>query len=175
MSPETPAAVLEQGTTAFQRSVVGNLETLPCRGAEAGIQTPAIIVVGGVCACQERFAWREKLPLFGCRAVVTRPRERAGTLATRLRTLGAEVLEVPAIATVPLEGVPGWEDFLAQLEKPSWLVFTSGRGVELFLEKSGPQAGTFGPFARRAGGHRPGDRGGASKARPFCRPGAPGL
>ena len=82
MSPETPAAVLEQGTTAFQRSVVGNLETLPCRGAEAGIQTPAIIVVGGVCACQERFAWREKLPLFGCRAVVTRPRERACLLYT---------------------------------------------------------------------------------------------
>ena len=135
MSPETPAAVLEQGTTAFQRSLVGNLETLPRRAAEAGIQTPAIIVVGGVCACQERFAWREKLPLFGCRAVVTRPRERVGTLAARLRTLGAEVLEVPAIATVPLDVVPGWEDFLGRLEEPSWLVFTSGRGVELFLEK----------------------------------------
>ena len=83
------------------------------------MQTPAIIVVGGVCACGEKFAWREKLPLFGCRAVVTRPRERAGTLAARLRTLGAEVLEVPAIETVALKEVPGWEAFLTQLEESS--------------------------------------------------------
>ena len=135
LPPETPAAVLEKGATAEQRTLVADLETLPRRTAEAGMQTPAIIVVGGVCACGEKLAWREKLPLFGCRAVVTRPRERAGTLAARLRTLGAEVLEVPAIETVALKEVPGWEAFLTQLEESSWLVFTSGRGVELFLEK----------------------------------------
>lgn len=135
LPPETPAAVLEKGTTAEQRTLVAELETLPRRAAEAGMQTPAIIVVGDVCACGKKFAWREKLPLFGCRVVVTRPRERAGTLASRLRTLGAEVLEVPAIQTVAWKEVPGWEAFLAQMEEPSWLAFTSGRGVELFLEK----------------------------------------
>lgn len=136
MDPETPAAVLQKGTTAEQRALVADLQTLPRRTAEAGIEPPAIIVVGRVCALGRKFAWREKLPLFGCRVVVTRPRARKGTLADRLRELGAQVLEVPTICTPALE-----PPLPERLEAVTWLVFTSGRGVELFFRRL-RQAGT---------------------------------
>ena len=135
MPPDTPAAVLQQGTTAEQAAVTADLQSLPGRAAQAQIRPPAIFLVGGVCGCREKFAWREKLPLFGCRVVVTRPRERGGSLAGRLRELGAEVLEAPAIATVPLEPDAAWDAAMEAADRAAWLVFTSRRGVELFLER----------------------------------------
>ena len=72
MAEDTPAAVLEKGATARQRRVSGTLGTLEDEAARAAVQTPAIIVVGGVCALAERFAWREALPLHGVKALVTR-------------------------------------------------------------------------------------------------------
>jgi uroporphyrinogen III methyltransferase/synthase len=43
-------------------------------------------------------------PLHGRRIAVTRARAQASPLAARLRELGAEVVEAPAIRTVPVEG-----------------------------------------------------------------------
>lgn len=63
-----------------------------------GIQTPAIIVVGGVCEVADRFAWYEHMPLFGYKVLLTRPKELVSAMSAKLRRLGAEVLELPAIA-----------------------------------------------------------------------------
>lgn len=67
------------------------------------LETPAIIVVGEVCGLAEDFNWYEKLTLFGKKIIVTRPRERSRVLAERLRSLGAEVLELPTIEIHPNE------------------------------------------------------------------------
>ena len=86
------------------------------------------------------------------------------------------MLEVPAIETVALKEVPGWEAFLTQLEESSWLVFTSGRGVELFLEKlraSGRDIQAPAPGAHR--GHWAGHGGRTPKIWPACRADSPGL
>ena len=48
-----------------------------------------------MCALADQFDWFDHLPLKGKRVVVTRPRERAGTLSARLRALGADVWEYP--------------------------------------------------------------------------------
>ena len=48
MEPDMPAAVLERGTTAAQRSIVSDVENLPREAKKAGIGMPAIIVVGKV-------------------------------------------------------------------------------------------------------------------------------
>ena len=50
MDPDTPAAVLERGTTAGQRRVVATVKDLKEESDRAGIRTPAIIVEGKVCA-----------------------------------------------------------------------------------------------------------------------------
>ena len=103
MNPDMPAAILQKGTTAGQKRIVATVSTLEEEVKRQGIETPAIIVVGKVCALAEEFAWYEKLPLAGYKVLVTRPRELVSTMAGKLRSLGAEVLELPAIRTAPLE------------------------------------------------------------------------
>ena len=46
MAPDTPAAMVERGTTPCQRRCGGTLSNLPERAAEMGISSPAVIVVG---------------------------------------------------------------------------------------------------------------------------------
>jgi len=53
----TPAAVIQQGTTANQRVVTGTLADLPGRAAAAGLEPPTLIVVGDVVTLQRTFAW----------------------------------------------------------------------------------------------------------------------
>ena len=91
MPLDTPAAMVENGTTSAQRRCDATLATLPERAAAMGIHSPAIIVVGEVCALASRLCWFDKLPLLGQKILVTRPRDRAGTLSEKLRALGADV------------------------------------------------------------------------------------
>ncbi len=135
MSGDTPAAVLQEGTTAGQRRVVATVATLAEEAEKAQIVAPAIIVVGGVSALADQFGWYEKLPLAGCKVVVTRPAELVSTMANRLRTLGAEVIEMPAIATVPIEDNKALDQAFDGLSNYDWLVFTSPSGVRIFFDK----------------------------------------
>lgn len=134
MSLSVPAAILQQGTTAGQKRIVATVGTLKEEVDRQGILTPAIIVVGGVCEVADRFEWYEKLPLAGCKIVVTRPKELISQMADRLRKQGAEVLELPAIALSPVEDDRKIRECLEQLEKYQWIAFTSPSGVKIFFE-----------------------------------------
>ena len=48
LSPRTPAAIVQQGTTANQRVVEGTLSALPRLAAEARLRAPTLIVIGKV-------------------------------------------------------------------------------------------------------------------------------
>lgn len=135
IDPEMPAAVLQEGTTARQKKVVSTVAHLYEAAKEAGIRPPAIIVVGRVCALSERLSWYEGLPLMGMRVLVTRPRELASVMAGKLRGLGAEVLEVPAIDTVPVEENIRLKESFKKIEEYDWIVFTSQIGVRVFFEE----------------------------------------
>ena len=130
MAPDTPAAAVENGTTSAQRRCDATLRTLPERSAAMGIRSPAVIVVGEVCALAPRLCWFDRLPLRGQRILVTRPRDRAGALSEKLRSLGAEVWEYPCIETEPILPCPAMTAALARLADYRWLVFTSPAGVE---------------------------------------------
>ncbi len=135
MEPSMPAAVLQQGTTSRQKRVTATVATLKEAVEREGIETPAIIIVGKVCALSEQFAWYEKLPLAGCRVLVTRPKAHQSVTARKLREKGAEVLEIPSITTVPVRDGREFTDAMKQLSAYSWIVFTSPTGVTLFFEK----------------------------------------
>ena len=52
-----PAAIVEQGTTAHQRVVTGTLATLYERAANAGIASPALIIIGHVVSLHDKLDW----------------------------------------------------------------------------------------------------------------------
>lgn len=134
MDPDMPAAILQKGTTARQKRIVATVSTLPEEVRRRGIETPAIIVVGRVCTLAEKFAWYEKLPLFGYKVLVTRPKELISTMSEKLRRQGAEVLELPAITTRRIENNGAMAEALCHLERYTWIAFTSPTGVRVFME-----------------------------------------
>ena len=147
MAPDTPAATVESGTTPAQRRTSATLADLPRRAAEVGVKSPAVIVVGQVCALAEAFDWFDRLPLKGKTVVVTRPRERAGTLSGRLRALGADVWEYPCIATVPIDPCPALDGAMGRLGEYQWLALTSPAGADAlwrWLEGHGLDARALG-------------------------------
>lgn len=134
--PAEPVAVIQQGTTPAQRTVVAPLGEIAERIVEAGIQPPALTVIGSVVSEREHIQWFEHRPLLGRSVVVTRARSQAGTLGARLRELGADVIEAPAIRTEPRDD----DDVRKMAERVAFggaydlICFTSANGVECFFE-----------------------------------------
>lgn len=134
-SPDEPAAVIQWGTTAAQRTVVGTLGTIAALVEREGITPPGVVVVGKVVELRDHLNWYERLPLFGKRIVVTRPPHSAGRLGELLEAEGAEVLYLPAIA---IESPPSWEpldEAIGGLASFDWVAFTSANGVERFFHR----------------------------------------
>jgi uroporphyrin-III C-methyltransferase/precorrin-2 dehydrogenase/sirohydrochlorin ferrochelatase len=61
-SPGLPAAVIERATTDRQRVVTGTLASLPGEAAAAGVQPPALIVIGEVVKLRGSLDWLGALP-----------------------------------------------------------------------------------------------------------------
>ncbi len=127
LSAETPAAAIENGTTAHQRTICGTLETLPEKAVAQNLKPPAIIIVGSAVTLAEKCA-PPRLPLSGKKVIVTRPADRQAKLSHILRDRGAEVVEFPVIATVPLK------NSLPSLDDAGWIAFTSASGIEYFFD-----------------------------------------
>jgi uroporphyrinogen III methyltransferase/synthase len=134
-SAATPAMAVRWGTRPDQDIVTGTLETLPQLIHEHALKPPATIIVGEVVRLREKLSWYEKLPLFGQKIVITRAREQAGTLAGLLHSLGAEVMELPAISIQPASEHAPLDSAIANLRNYDWLIFTSANGVRFFLDR----------------------------------------
>lgn len=134
MSPETPIAVIQWGTHGRQKSVAGTLANIAELVAEQKIVPPALTIVGDVVKLRDKLNWFESRPLFGKRIVVTRRTGQAGTFATRLQQLGADVLEVPTIKLTEPTRREDIIDAFLELNSYEWLVFTSANGVTAFFE-----------------------------------------
>jgi uroporphyrinogen III methyltransferase/synthase len=125
---DEPAAVVARGTLPGQATVSGTLADIAERVSDAGVRPPAITVVGPVAELRDTLAWLERRPLSGQVVAVTRARAQSSELAARLRELGAEVVEAPAIRIEPLPVE------LPALDAYALLCFTSPNGVRLFFE-----------------------------------------
>jgi len=133
MEEQEPVAVVERGTLPGQQTVTGTLADIATKVAEAGVQAPAITVVGAVTGMRDALAWRERQPLHGRCVAVTRARAQASGLAARLRSLGAEVVEAPAIRIVPRPIEGELASHLESIGDNSLLCLTSPNGAELLF------------------------------------------
>jgi uroporphyrinogen III methyltransferase/synthase len=133
MSPDTPAAAIEWGTYARQRTVAATVSTLADAVARERLGAPVITVIGHVVSLREQIAWFDRLPLFGRRIVVTRATVQAGAMRAALAACGAEVLELPALRVEPLD--PARLRVVADdVASYDWLVVTSQNAVSLFWD-----------------------------------------
>ncbi|MCX7923577.1 MAG: uroporphyrinogen-III C-methyltransferase [Clostridia bacterium] len=131
---QTPAAVIEKGTTGQQRVVTGILSNIADKSKEAGVKSPAITVVGDVVSLREKLAWFPRGPLAGKRVVVTRSREQASRLVERIEELGGEAIEFPTIKVEKPSDLAHFERVLNNLGQYKWVAFTSVNGVKQFFE-----------------------------------------
>ena len=58
-APQTPAAVVENGTRAGQRVITGTLDSLLDKTSQAQVKSPALIIVGSVVTLREKLSWFE--------------------------------------------------------------------------------------------------------------------
>lgn len=145
MSRETPAAAVQWGTYARQRTVTATLATLADAIANSGLSAPVITVIGNVVSLRDEIAWFDQRPLFARRIVVTRASAQATGLRDALSTLGAEVLELPALRIEPLDRA-GLARALESLSDYAWVVFTSQNAVRIawdVLREAGQDARAF--------------------------------
>jgi uroporphyrinogen III methyltransferase/synthase len=138
-NPGEPAAAVERGTHPGQRTVTATLAELPVAVAEAGLRAPAILLFGPVAARRETIGWLERRPLYGRRVVVTRARAQASGLAATLRSLGADVVELPAIRIVPRLDTDEVRDAIESLHSYALVCLTSPNGVRLLFEAMAAQ------------------------------------
>lgn len=130
------AAVIESATLPTQRVIRTPLGELAKAAAEADVQAPALVVIGEVAAHADQLTWFQPGPLSGKKVAVTRARAQAGATSARLRSLGAEVVELPAIWIEPKLGdleVEGTIDKLRWAEF-DLITLTSVNGVRYFFE-----------------------------------------
>ncbi len=132
--PAEPAAVVERGTLPGQRTVTGTLGDIAEVAATAGIKAPALSIFGPVAGLREQLAWVEKRPLHGRTVAVTRARAQASALAARLRVLGADVVETPAIRIEPRAVEGELAAALDRIESYDLIALTSPNGVAALFD-----------------------------------------
>ncbi|MDR1904969.1 MAG: uroporphyrinogen-III C-methyltransferase [Treponema sp.] len=153
---ETPAAVIESGTTPHQRVWIGALQGL----AEAAdfsnqsdilstrrlsvTQPPTLVAVGAVCSLGEAFCQTKAgtdRALQGRRIVITRPEPQNGELCRKIRSLGGEAIPFPCIKTVPSCKIT--DRACLEAGRYRWLLFTSAAGAGIFFDRYLQGGGDF--------------------------------
>src|SRR5438132_6903768 len=131
---DLPVALVRWATTERQETLIGTLENIAQRVAEAEFEAPAVAVFGDVVALRKDLNWYERRPLSGKRIVVTRTRKQAGALTSQLRALGADVFELPTIRIEPPTDLREFAELVQDAHQYDWIVFTSPNGVDAFFQ-----------------------------------------
>ncbi len=129
----TPVVIIENGTTAWQRVIRGELQNIFSKSEEANLQSPAVIVIGAVAGLSEKLDWvKEQRPLLGKKILITRPAGQITELAGLILQAGGEPLICP---TIKVEEIPvNSKKIIEAVRSAEWLVFTSVNGVEGFFK-----------------------------------------
>ena len=127
----TPIAIVQSGTYASQRLLVGTLDTIEADQEAAGLIPPALMIIGDVVQLNTTFNWRSHLPLNARRFVLFRASHQQSDLAGQLSALGAEVLKLPLNdIEITLQ-----DSIKQKLSVATHIVFTSENGVHGFFKQ----------------------------------------
>ena len=130
---DLPVAIVRWATTGQQETLTGTLRDIAQKAVANSLAAPAVAIFGEVVALRDRLNWYEKQPLFGKTIVVTRTRKQASVLSSKLRSLGASVIELPTIRIEPPSDLREFAELVQDAHNYDWIVFTSANGVEAFF------------------------------------------
>ena len=126
-NPDTPCAIIMEGTTVRQKCMRTELSRLYEEAAKRGFTSPAVIVIGAVAGLELKA--EDASPLAGVTIGATGTPHFVKKLSEALVGNGADVWDMGF-----MEIQPG-ESPLPLLKDCGWLVFTSPNGVRVFLDK----------------------------------------
>ncbi|MDR0867338.1 MAG: uroporphyrinogen-III C-methyltransferase [Planctomycetota bacterium] len=137
-APDTPAAIIENGTTLLMRTRRLTLADFSRAMENDPPQSPALVAVGEVCQLDARStvqnssdeARRGENRLAGARIVVTRPEPQNAAACREIRARGGIAIPLPLSRRVPL---PVDGQTLLAAANYAWLVFTAAAGVAYFF------------------------------------------
>jgi uroporphyrinogen III methyltransferase/synthase len=161
LEPSTPVGLIQWGTRSEQRVLTGCLADIALKARQECFTNPAVIIVGQVVSLRDKLKWLEHKPLFGRRIIVTRARHQASALSQAIAKLGGEPLEFPVIALSEPSNPELLRQAIREVNKFSWLIFTSVNGVEAFFQQlrklgkdirelAGIELAAIGPATREA-------------------------
>ncbi len=147
--PDEPAAVIERGTTPSQRTIVGPLGSIAASAIEAGITSPATLIVGQVVRLRDALNWFEQRPLFGRRVVLTRASTQTRAATEGFTAAGAAVIHLPLIEIAAPDSWKAADRAVRELSERAyrWVLFSSANSIDGLwerLEISGLDARAFG-------------------------------
>lgn len=134
-SPDTPVAIVQWCSRARQQTVKCTLGTVVQVIGEKGLRPPSLFVVGKVVDHAPALSWFQERPLFGTTVLVAGSKRTSSKLRQRLSVLGAEVLTQAAIRIAPPRDWTATDAVLDRMDEYDWIVFTSGNGVDGFLDR----------------------------------------
>ncbi len=132
-SPDTPAAVISKGTTREQREARGNLKNIVSRVLEAGIISPAVIIIGEVAGLDMKSPISG--PLSHVCIGITGTREFNERLEKPLKALGARVEIIYQSEIIEYQNNEAFETALRSLKTYQWILFTSSNAVNIFFQR----------------------------------------
>jgi len=133
--PDTPVAVIREGTNPEQKTVTGSLKDIVAEVEKHRLTPPAVIVVGEVVKLREKLRWFDNRPLFGKRILVTRARHQASVLSRLIAERGALPIELPAINIQAIPDTAELDRAISNLKRYHWIIFTSVNGVAAFWQR----------------------------------------
>lgn len=134
LDPETPAALIEQGTRQTQRVVTAPVRDLDAAAKRKKICPPALLVIGKTVSLNDRLDWFEPGPLAGLCIGVTRPYPQSHSFAEKLHSLGATPIIMPTIAIEYAGNSPESQKAIETLDTFDTIVFFSANGVKSFFQ-----------------------------------------
>jgi uroporphyrinogen III methyltransferase/synthase len=132
---DTPVAVIQWATLPRQKTLIAPLHEIAERVRAAGLEPPAVIIIGEVVRFREELRWYDNLPLFGKRFLITRPRAQAAAFVALLQAQGAETICIPTIEIAEPEDWSPCDQCLARLNEYAALILTSANAVEAFFAR----------------------------------------
>lgn len=132
MREDMPAAVISSGFAINEKTVRGTLADIESKVREAGLVSPAIIVVGEV--TEHDFSGRKAEP---ARIGVVGTNAFAGRMAKRLEDLGADAVVKQAVRVklkIEEEGYAELKKALQNIEDYGYILFASQNAIDMFFD-----------------------------------------